>query len=133
MCWSWLDLRERARKCAAAGKPVAARKAESCVQSIWAILPSVCNYPSHTAKSFSLIAKTLGDVRQKEPKIPCLVCSSLKTLLTQNRKARGDRMDDKVVEKIIEEEISELNVAEQRATSLYTPEVAATNLMAISG
>ena len=93
----------------------------------------MCNYPSHSAKSFSLIAKTLGDVRQKEPDSPCLVCSSLKTLVAQNRKARGDRMGDKVGGEIIEEEISELNVAEQRASSLYTPEVAAANLKAISG
>ena len=126
-------LRERARKCAGAGKPVAAKNAESCVQSIWALLPSVCNYPSDTANSFSLIAKTLGDVLQKEPELRGLVCSSLKTLVAQNRKARGDKMDDKVAGKIIEEEISELNVAEQRASSLYTPEVAAANLKAISG
>lgn len=127
-------LRERARKCAAAGKPVAAKNAESCVQSIWALLPSVCNYPSDTAKSFSLIAKTLGDVLTKEPELRGLVCSSLKTLVAQNRKARGDKMDDKIAGKIIEEDISEeLNAAEQRARSLYTSEVAAANLKTISG
>ncbi|KAG0609787.1 hypothetical protein M758_7G013900 [Ceratodon purpureus] len=127
-------LRERARSCAAAGKPVAAKNAESCVQSIWALLPSFCNYPSDTAQSFSLIAKTLGDVLTKEQDLRGLVCSSLKTLVAQNRKARGDKMDDKVAGKLIEEENSEeLNVAEQRARSLYTPEVAAANLKTISG
>lgn len=127
-------LRERARKCAAAGKPVASKNAESCVQSIWALLPSVCNYPSDTAESFSLIAKTLGDVLTKEPELRGLVCSSLRTLVAQNRKARGDKMVDKVAEKLIEEENSEeLSVAEQRARSLYTPEVAAANLKTISG
>ncbi|KAG0554229.1 hypothetical protein KC19_12G074700 [Ceratodon purpureus] len=123
-------LRERARKCAAAGKTVASKNAESCVQSIWALLPSVCNYPSDTARSFSHIAKTLGDVLIKEPELRGLVCSSLRILVTQNRKAKGDT----IAEKLVEGENSEdLNVAEQRARSKYTPEVAAANLNAISG
>ena len=112
---------------------MAARNAESCVQSMWALLPSVCNYPSDTTKSFSLIAKTLGDVLHKEPELRCLVRSSLKTLVAQNRKVRGDKMDDKVAGKIMDEEISEFNVAEQRASPLYTAEVAAANLNAVSG
>nr|PNR59348.1 hypothetical protein PHYPA_002139 [Physcomitrium patens] len=126
-------LRERARKCAADGKPVASKNAESCVQSIWALLPSLCNYPSDTAKGFGLIAKTLGDVLTKEPELRGLVCSSLKILVSQNRKARGDELGDKIGRKIAEEESSELSVAEQRARALYTPEVAAANLKAIAG
>jgi ribosomal RNA-processing protein 12 len=122
-------LRERARKCAAAGKAVASKNAESCVQSIWALLPSVCNYPSDTAKSFNHIAKTLGDVLMKEPELRGLVCSSLRTLVAQNRKAMGDTMNDGVAG----ENSEELNVAVQRARSLYTPKVAAANLNTISG
>ena len=122
-------LRERARKCAAAGMSVASKNAESCVQSIWALLPSVCNYPSDTAKSFNHIAKTLGDVLMKEPELRGLVCSSLRTLVAQNRKAIGDTMNDGVAG----ENSEELNVAVLRARSLYTPEVAAANLNTISG
>lgn len=69
-------------QCAADGKPVASKNAESCVQSIWALLPPVCNYPVDTAKSFSLIAKALGDALTKEPELRGLICSSLKVLTT---------------------------------------------------
>lgn len=67
-------------QCAADKKPVASKNAESCVQSIWALLPAVCNYPVDTAKNFSLIAKALGDALTKEPELRGLICSSLKVL-----------------------------------------------------
>jgi hypothetical protein len=53
------------------------KNAESCVQSIWALLPSVCNYPVDTAQGFGLIAKALGDALNKEPELRGLICSSL--------------------------------------------------------
>jgi hypothetical protein len=59
------------------GKPVAAKNADSCVESLWALLPSVCNFPVDTAAKFGYLAKTLGDALNKEKALRGLICSSL--------------------------------------------------------
>lgn len=56
---------------------MASRNAESLSHSIWALLPSFCNYPTDTAKSFRLVAKSLGDVLTNEPELRGIICFSL--------------------------------------------------------
>lgn len=62
-------------------------------------------------------------------------CSALcQTLVAQNRAARGDKLEGKMwAKEIINDSTEELGVAEKRARSLYSPEVATANLKAIAG
>ncbi|CAM6087178.1 unnamed protein product [Calypogeia fissa] len=128
------QLRKRAGKLTADGKPIAARNAEACVQSLWALLPSVCNYPSDTAAKFGFLAKTLGDALNTEVELRGLICCSLQILILQNRVARGDKLEGKKELKAIEEMNSgDLNAAEEMARAAYTADVASANLVAIAG
>ncbi|GBG72256.1 hypothetical protein CBR_g11186 [Chara braunii] len=128
-------LRERARTCAAEGRPVAAKNSEACIVQIWAILPALCNYPSDTARSFRLLAKAIGDALLKEPELRGSICSSLQILINQNKKARGDpglnNEEDAEEEKVSDADGKPLTAAEERARALHTPEVVSANLAAI--
>ena len=62
-------------------------------------------------------------------------CSALcQTLVAQNRVAGGDKLEGKMwAKEVINDSTEELSVAEKRARSLYSPEVATANLKAIAG
>ncbi|KAJ7533387.1 hypothetical protein O6H91_13G046200 [Diphasiastrum complanatum] len=125
-------LRKRAEQCASEGKPVASKNAEACVQSIWALLPSFCNYPCDIAKSFRLIAKPLGDALDKEVELRGLICSSLQILIRQNRLARGDRIELENADDNGLEHSASVSGAAEKARKLYTAEAASVNLSAIA-
>ncbi|BFI25857.1 ribosomal RNA-processing protein 12 [Marchantia polymorpha subsp. ruderalis] len=130
-------LRVREQKLIADGKPVAAKNCEACVESIWALLPSVCNYPVDTATDFGRIAKTLGDALNKEAGLRGLICSALQTLILQNRMARGDQLEGKKELKAMEEfnssESTSVSNARARVADCYTPDAASASLATIAG
>ncbi|KAL3700630.1 hypothetical protein R1sor_018652 [Riccia sorocarpa] len=130
-------LRAREQKLIGEGKPVAAKNCEACVESLWALLPSVCNYPVDTATAFGRIAKTLGDALNKETGLRGLICSALRTLILQNRMARGDQLEGKDELKTVEElsslDSSSVLDAKARVKEFYTPDAASASLSAIAG
>ncbi|XP_059075817.1 uncharacterized protein LOC131047356 isoform X2 [Cryptomeria japonica] len=63
------------------GRPVASRNRQACAHSLWALLPSFCNYPVDTAQNFQFLAKTLGDALVKEPELRGIICSSLQATI----------------------------------------------------
>ena len=89
------------------------------VYQVWSLLPSFCNYPSDTAKSFKLLQKVLCNVLSEEPDLHGIVCSSLQILIQQNKcivEGKNYLPSDK------------LNLSTERAISRYSEEVASTNL-----
>ncbi|KAL2650995.1 hypothetical protein R1flu_019123 [Riccia fluitans] len=130
-------LRAREQKLIGEGKPVAAKNCEACVESLWALLPSICNYPVDTATDFGRLAKTLGDALNKEAGLRGLICSALQTLILQNRMARGDQLEGKKELKAVEElsslEFGSVLDARARVRDFYTPDAASASLSAIAG
>jgi len=66
------------------GLMVSSRNAEAIAYSLWSLLPSFCNYPSDTAKSFMNLEKHLRSKLKEEPDIRGIICTSLRLLIQQN-------------------------------------------------
>lgn len=100
------------------GKVYSARVIDGIVYSLWSLLPSFCNYPLDTVEAFKDLGKTLCITLSEESDIRGIVCSSLLTLIQQNKSIVEGK----------EEVIIERSVSEEQAISKYTPEIAARNL-----
>lgn len=103
------------------GRIHSARSIDGVIYSLWSLLPSFCNYPLDTAESFSDLEKALCHSLRQEPDFRGVICSSLQTLIRQNKRivdgeSQSQPSDNKV------------SVCEQRAVSRYTLEVANCNL-----
>lgn len=125
-------LQEKAKKLSAEGKPVTAKKAEACVQSLWALFPAFCNFPSDTAESFHLIAKPVGDVLTREPELRGMTCHGLQMLIKQNRVACGEGLTSSMSAENSIESFVENKAAQARAKALYSERAARANLSAIA-
>ncbi|TKY54389.1 RRP12 protein [Spatholobus suberectus] len=77
-------VREKARKLGKQGLMVSSRNADALAYSLWSLLPSFCNYPSDTAKSFMALEKHLRSKLKEEPDIRGIICTSLQLLIQQN-------------------------------------------------
>ncbi|MFS7899306.1 hypothetical protein Hanom_Chr00s052582g01780621 [Helianthus anomalus] len=94
------------------------RNLDGLVYSLWSLLPSFCNYPADTAESFNDLEKELCRSLIEESDFRGVICSSLQTLVQQNKRITGAE----------NEPSGKVSISQQRAVSLYTPEVAARNL-----
>eukprot|EP00252_Welwitschia_mirabilis_P010186 TRINITY_DN23354_c0_g1_i1.p1 TRINITY_DN23354_c0_g1~~TRINITY_DN23354_c0_g1_i1.p1 ORF type:complete len:1288 (-),score=292.56 TRINITY_DN23354_c0_g1_i1:436-4299(-) len=106
------------------GRPVAARNLESCVYSLWSLLPSFCNYPVDTSENFPLLAVTLHNKLSEEPDLRGIICSSLQILIQQNKNARHQNLGN--VDGLEE------SLAVQRAKSQYNTDTASQNVQALA-
>ncbi|KAM0072439.1 hypothetical protein Hdeb2414_s0001g00036471 [Helianthus debilis subsp. tardiflorus] len=88
------------------------------VYSLWSLLPSFCNYPVDTAESFKDLEQELCHSLREESDFRGVICSSLQILVQQNKRIMGAE----------NEPSGKVSISQQRAVSLYTPEVAARNL-----
>ncbi|XP_047157816.1 RRP12-like protein [Vigna umbellata] len=77
-------MREKAQKLEKQGLMVSSRNADAIAYSLWSLLPSFCNYPSDTAKSFMNLEKHLRSKMKEEPDIRGIICTSLRLLIQQN-------------------------------------------------
>lgn len=125
-------LQEKVRKLSEEGKPTAAKKTEACVQSLWALFPAFCNFPSDTAQSFGRIAKPVGSVLSEQPELRGVVCHGLQMLIRQNRVALGELVAPVLNGEDSIESPTVNKPAEERAKALYTEKTAKTNLAAIA-
>ncbi|XP_057537036.1 uncharacterized protein LOC130814829 [Amaranthus tricolor] len=113
------NLKQKSHKLKLEGQVQSSRYADRMVYQVWSLLPSFCNYPSDTAKSFKLLQKVLCNVLSEEPDLHGIVCSSLQILIQQNKcivEGKNYLPSDK------------LNLSTERAISRYSEEVASTNL-----
>ncbi|KAJ0758962.1 putative armadillo-like helical protein [Helianthus annuus] len=94
------------------------RNLDGLVYSMWSLLPSFCNYPVDTAESFNDLEKELCRSLREESDFRGVICSSLQILVQQNRRITGAE----------NEPYGKVSISQQRAVSVYTPEVAARNL-----
>lgn len=104
------------------GKLQSARSVDGIVYSLWSLLPSFCNYPVDTAESFKGLEGALCTALQEEHEFRGIICSSLQTLIQQNKRileGKGNTLD------------TEISVAEQQAVDLYTVNIAQSNLNAL--
>ncbi|RDX76023.1 RRP12-like protein, partial [Mucuna pruriens] len=77
-------VREKAQKLEKQGLMVSSRNADALAYSLWSLLPSFCNYPSDTARSFMDLEKHLRSKLKEEPDIRGIICTSLQLLIQQN-------------------------------------------------
>ncbi|RZB71976.1 RRP12-like protein isoform B [Glycine soja] len=76
--------KEKAQKLEKQGLMVSSRNADALAYSLWSLLPSFCNYPSDTSKSFMNLEKHLRRKLKEEPDIRGIICTSLQLLIQQN-------------------------------------------------
>ncbi|KAL8139269.1 hypothetical protein V2J09_005290 [Rumex salicifolius] len=114
-------LKQRSSQLKNEGRVVSARNADALVYSLWSLLPSFCNYPLDTAKSFCEDLKTpLCSALAEEPDMRGIICSALQILIQQNKSILANNM-------IHDGE----NMPTRRAMSNYTQTVASENLAAL--
>ncbi|OMP11677.1 Armadillo-like helical [Corchorus capsularis] len=113
------EMRQRSRKFELEGKVFSSRSADAIVYSLWSLLPSFCNYPLDTAKSFKDLLGPLCSALREEHDIRGKICSSLQILIQQNKKIMEGKDDS---------DSADMSPAQQRAMSHYTPEIAGDNL-----
>ncbi|KAK9073659.1 hypothetical protein SSX86_006253 [Deinandra increscens subsp. villosa] len=101
------------------GRIHSARSVDGLVYSLWSLLPSFCNYPVDTAESFKDLETELRRALRKEADFRGLICSSLQILIQQNKR---------IMEGEYEPFFGKVSISQQRAVSVYTSEVATSNL-----
>ena len=70
-------LHEKSKIIEVEGEPVASHNTQSCVHTLWSMIPSFCNYPIDTSENFLDIAKKLRASLLKKPDLHGITCSSL--------------------------------------------------------
>ncbi|CAF1817089.1 unnamed protein product [Brassica oleracea var. botrytis] len=103
------------------GLTAASRSVESLVYSLWALLPSFCNYPVDTVESFEDLGRILCGALQTQAETRGVICTSLNILIQQNK----DVVEGKEVP--VSDAIPEL----VRASAPYDSHSAAANLEVI--
>ncbi|XP_057968384.1 uncharacterized protein LOC131157934 [Malania oleifera] len=112
-------IRQKSRKLELEGRIFSSRSNDAFVYSLWSLLPSFCNYPTDTAESFTELAKALYVALRDEPDVRGIICSSLQTLIQQNKR---------ILEGINDLSDAEVSIPRQRAIAHYTSQVASDNL-----
>ncbi|KAG8487592.1 hypothetical protein CXB51_018149 [Gossypium anomalum] len=113
------EMKQRSRRLGLEGKVFSSRSADALVYSVWSLLPSFCNYPLDTAKSFKDLLKPICSALDEEHDIRGIICSSLQILIQQNKRIKEGKDDA---------DSAEICPAKQRAISHYTPGIAGENL-----
>lgn len=108
----------KAQKLKLQGLPVASRSVDSLVYSLWALLPSFCNYPVDTVESFADLGRILCGVLQTQAETHGIICASLNILIQQNKEVVEGK----------EVPTNDASPAMQRATARYDSQHAAANL-----
>lgn len=104
------------------GLMVSSRNADALAYSLWSLLPSFCNYPLDTSKSFKDLEKTLCITLKEEPDIRGIICTSLQLLIQQNKRIVYEKDDKECVGG---------DMACEHGLVHYTKEVAARNLIVL--
>lgn len=68
----------------------AAKKIEAYIQSLWALFPAFCNFPSDTARSFGRVAKHVGGVLSEDPELRGVICQGLQVVLFKSIQIKFD-------------------------------------------
>jgi ribosomal RNA-processing protein 12 len=111
------------------GLMVSSRNADALVYSLWSLLPSFCNYPSDTAKSFKDLEKHLRNKLKEEPDIRGIICTSLQLLIRQNKNIKDSNDTDDIGKYMAKEQVL-ANYSQQVATeNLRALEISAKNLL----
>ncbi|KAK2455632.1 RRP12 protein [Trifolium repens] len=111
------------------GLMVSSRNADALVYSLWSLLPSFCNYPSDTAKSFKDLEKHLRNKLKEEPDIRGIICTSLQLLIRQNKNIKDSNDTDDIGKDMAKEQVL-ANYSQQVATeNLRALEISAKNLL----
>ncbi|XP_058079848.1 uncharacterized protein LOC131228033 isoform X2 [Magnolia sinica] len=115
-------MRQKSQMLEKEGRIFSSRSTEALVYSLWSLLPAFCNYPVDTANSFGGLTKALCHALREEPDVRGIICSSLQTLIQQNKRVSAGNTDPAD---------RDISIPEQRARDHYTPQVAADNLKTI--
>ncbi|WJX78243.1 hypothetical protein P8452_61489 [Trifolium repens] len=100
-------------------------------RNLWSLLPSFCNYPSDTAKSFEDLEKHLRSKLKEEPDIRGIICTSLQLLIRQNKNVKDSYDKDDIWQDMANEQVL-VNYSQQVATeNLRALEVYAKNLLKV--
>ncbi|CAL5215365.1 unnamed protein product [Lathyrus oleraceus] len=122
-------IRERAQKLEKQGLRESSRSADALANSLWSLLPSFCNYPSDTAKSFKDLETHLRSKVKEEPDIRGIICTSLQILIRQNKNIKDSNDKDNIGQDMAEEHIL-VNCSQQVATeNLRVLDISAKNLL----
>ncbi|KAJ0240084.1 ARM repeat superfamily protein [Hirschfeldia incana] len=103
------------------GLTAASRSVDSLVYSLWALLPSFCNYPVDTVESFEDLGRILCGALQTQAETRGTICTSLNILIQQNK----EFVEGKEVP------VSDASPAVVRASARYDSHSAAANLEVI--
>lgn len=122
-------IREKAQKLEKQGLTVSSRNADALAYSLWSLLPSFCNYPSDTAKSFKDLERHLRSTLKEEPDIRGIICTSLQLLIRQNKNIKDSNDKDDIGQDMAKEQVL-VNYSQQVATeNLRALEISAKNLL----
>ncbi|KAK2452302.1 RRP12 protein [Trifolium repens] len=100
-------------------------------RNLWSLLPSFCNYPSDTAKSFEDLEKHLRSKLKEEPDIRGIICTSLQLLIRKNKNIKDSYDKDDIGQDMANEQVL-VNYSQQVATeNLRALEVYAKNLLKV--
>uniref|UniRef100_A0A1J3F6E5 RRP12-like protein n=1 Tax=Noccaea caerulescens TaxID=107243 RepID=A0A1J3F6E5_NOCCA len=109
---------QKAQQLKLQGLTAASRSVDSLVYSLWALLPSFCNYPVDTVESFVDLGQVLCGALQTQAETRGIICTSLNILIQQNKEI----VDGKEVS------ANDASPAVLRATARYDSHHAAANL-----
>ncbi|ESQ52033.1 hypothetical protein EUTSA_v10016153mg [Eutrema salsugineum] len=76
---------QKAQQLKLQGLTGASRSVDSLVYSLWALLPSFCNYPVDTVESFADLGRILCGALQTQTETRGIICTSLNILVQQNK------------------------------------------------
>ncbi|WZY81774.1 hypothetical protein YC2023_028158 [Brassica napus] len=109
---------QKAQQLKLQGLTSASRSVDSLVYSLWAMLPSFCNYPVDTAESFADLGRILCGALQSQAETRGIICASLNILIQQNKEVvEGKEMP-----------VSDASPAMVRASARYNSDIATANL-----
>ncbi|CAN6825587.1 RRP12-like protein [Brassica napus] len=112
---------QKAQQLKLQGLTAASRSVDSLVYSLWALLPSFCNYPVDTAESFEDLGRILCGALQTQAENRGIICTSLNILIQQNKKVVEGK----------EVPVNDASPALVRAIARYDSHSAAANLEVI--
>ncbi|KAJ1418786.1 hypothetical protein SESBI_15725 [Sesbania bispinosa] len=96
-------VRGKARKLEKQGLMVSSRNADALAYSLWSLLPSFCNYPLDTSKSFTDLEKHLRNELKEQPDIRGIICTSLQLLIQQNKNIADSNDKDYIGQDMVNE------------------------------
>ncbi|KAF8110205.1 hypothetical protein N665_0086s0044 [Sinapis alba] len=76
---------QKAQQLKLQGLTAASRSVDSLVYSLWALLPSFCNYPVDTVEIFEDLGRILCGALQTQAETRGIICTSLNILIQQNK------------------------------------------------